>query len=279
MGEERLKETTSPISLTEARIFLITEVLPTASELLKRHFESGNFTSRSKGGVDFVTTADKKTDRFLIESIKRKYPQSQFLTEETAPKDYSNPTLRTAKNLWIIDPLDGTTNFFRGDSNFTISIALVRQGITQLAVVHQPMTEETFSAQIDCEGAFLNKKPLRVSETQDLKKTSVACGWPWDLKKRPITAKALEKLCTSVRQIKSGGSAVLDIVNLARGQTDVFFHFSLKPWDVAASSLILKKAGGTITTPNGDTWDVFNPDILASNGILHEKIQRLITQS
>lgn len=276
MRKERSEEINSPIGLTEARIFLITQIIPTASGLLKQYFESGNFTSKSKGGVDFVTTADEKTDKFLIESIKRKYPQSQFLTEETAPKDYSNPTFRTAKNLWIIDPLDGTTNFSRGDSNFAISIALVRQGITQLAVVHQPMTEETFSAQIDYEGAFLNKKPIHVSKTEDLKKTSVACGWPWDLKKRPITAKALGKLCASVGQIKSGGSAVLDIVNLARGHTDVFFHFSLKPWDVAASSLILKKAGGTITTPNGNAWDVFNPDILASNGILHEKIQRLM---
>lgn len=277
MKEKRSKEMNSPINLTEARIFLITQIIPTASGLLKQYFESSNFTSRSKGGVDFVTTADEKTDRFIIESIKRKYPQSQFLTEETAPKDYSR--YKHVDNLWIIDPLDGTTNFSRGDSNFAISIALVRQGITQLAVVHQPMTEETFSAQIDYEGAFLNKKPIHVSKTEDLKKTSVSCGWPWDLKKRPITAKALEKLCTRIRQIKSGGSAVLDIASLARGHIDVFFHFGLKPWDVAASSLILKKAGGTITTPNGNAWDVFNPDILASNGILHNKIQRLMTQS
>ncbi len=129
------------IDLTEARKYLI-ELLTQAGNTLRRYFDSGVYTQKSKGGVDFATQADEEVDAFLVEQIKRQYPQSNFLTEETAPADYSS--LKDTKGLWVIDPLDGTVNFSRKHPNFAISIGLVDKGVSKLGVVHIPMTGDTY---------------------------------------------------------------------------------------------------------------------------------------
>ncbi len=267
------KKLNSPVDLEASRKFLA-ELLPQAGQILKQHFVNRDFTQRRKEGVDFTTQADEEVDEFLRVSIEKQFPNANFLTEETAPDDYSS--LRDADNLWIIDPLDGTINFSRKHPNFGISVGLVDKGIPKLGVVHIPITGEIYWAQSNLENAFLNGSPIHVSQTDDLGESVVACDWAWGLEKRLNVVTWLGKTSTHVRQIKSMGSAVSDLASLAAGRIDAYIHSGLKPWDIAASSLLIQKAGGKITTPTGGEWNVFQPDMLASNGLLHERILNLI---
>jgi myo-inositol-1(or 4)-monophosphatase len=261
------------IDLTEARKYLDNLVLQ-AGEILKKYFASHDFTQTSKGGVDFKTQADEEVDAFLVEQLKKQYPQANFLTEETAPSDYSS--MRDASDLWVIDPLDGTTNFSRKHPNFAISIGLIDKGVPRVGVVHIPLTGDTYWAQADQEGAFLNGETIKISSTNDLGASVIACDWAWGLEKRLNVVRWLGNISTHVRAIKSMGSAVADLASLAGGQIDAYMHSGLKPWDVAASALLIEKAGGRITTPTGAKWDVFQPDMLATNGILHERLVNLM---
>ncbi|MEK7592963.1 MAG: inositol monophosphatase family protein [Patescibacteria group bacterium] len=261
------------IDFTKAREYL-TALTYKAGDILRTYFKSGIFTQKSKGGVDFLTQADEEVDKFLLTNIQRQYPDANFLTEETAPKDYSH--LKELNNLWIIDPLDGTINFSRKCPNFSISIGLVDKGVSTIGVVYVPMTKDLYYADTEGNHAYLNGSPISVSLTKNLGEAVLACDWAWGLEKRLNVVTWLQKISTKVRQIKSMGSAVADLASLAEGRIDAYMHSGLKPWDVAASGIIIEKAGGKITTPSGGKWNVFEPDILASNGIVHEQILQLI---
>lgn len=252
----------------------VTDLVLEAGETLKRYFNSGEFTSRSKGGVDVITQADKEVDTFLLESIRRQFPACNILTEETAPDDYSS--FRQLDNLWVIDPLDGTVNFSRHNPHFAISVGLVSKGVSQMGVVYLPIENKLYWAEADQDGAFLNDKPIKVSTTGDLKETVFCCDWGWNLETRMMLVKWLGRVNESVRQIKCMGSAVSDLASLADGSVESYLHSGLKPWDVAASALFIEKAGGKITTPSGGKWDIFNPEMLATNGVLHDQILELI---
>lgn len=261
------------INITEAGNYL-QNLVKKAGKILQKYFNSGTFKQKQKAGVDFTTQADADVDKFLRDSLKEKYPMSNFLTEETAPSDYSS--LSKTENMWVIDPLDGTINFSRKHSNFAISVALMDKGEIKLGIVYAPIENKLYYAQSDKEGAFLNDKKINVSNTSTLRETVVACDWAWDLKKRKNVIRWLDKLCGHIRQIKSMGSAASDLASLGGGKIDVYIHSGLKPWDVAAAGLIIKKAGGTISLPDGSEWSPFNPDILASNNILYKEILKLI---
>ncbi|MBI2315140.1 inositol monophosphatase family protein [Candidatus Daviesbacteria bacterium] len=262
------------MNLNQAREYLLT-LLPQAGEILKKYFVSGEFTFQSKGGFDFLTQADEEVDLFLREGIKKQFPGTQLLTEETAPKDHQ--TLKEIKNLWVIDPLDGTINFSRGNPHFAISVGLVDKGISKFGVVLVPLENKLYWAEQDQENVFLNGEPIKVSTTENLEKAVMACDWTWDLEKRLKVVTWLNKSCSKVLQIKQMGSAVADLADLAAGKLDIYLHSGLKPWDVAACTLFIEKAGGRITTPSGEKWNVFNPEMLASNGFLHTKILDLIS--
>jgi len=140
------------------------------------------------------------------------------------------------------------------------------------------MTKDLYWAQADQKDVHLNGKPIAVSFTDDLGESVVACDWAWGLEKRLNVVRWLGNVSTHVRQVKSMGSAVADLATLASGRIDAYMHSGLKPWDVAASALLIEKAGGRITTPTGENWGVFQPDILATNGILHDRILDLINE-
>jgi Archaeal fructose-1,6-bisphosphatase and related enzymes of inositol monophosphatase family len=265
----------TPISLLDAKEFLV-KLVQEAGEVLCKYFDSGSFTQKSKGGVDFLTQADEEVDAILLKRLKEKYPQGNFLTEETAPEDYSS--LKELDNLWVVDPLDGTANFSRKSPNFAISIGLVDKGKSKLGVVYVPMTKNLYYAMEDQENAYLNEQPIHVSSTESLGELVVAVDWPWKLEKRLQVVEWIKNMSMSVRQIKAMGSAVADLASLAEGRVDAYLHSGLKPWDVAASSLIIEKAGGKITSSNGNQWNVFQPDIFVSNGKVHEPLLDLITK-
>lgn len=275
MSQERKIEMNEVINLSEAREYLL-EIVPQAGEMLRRYFVSGDFTIRQKAGVDLTTQADIDVDAFLRENIGKKYPNADFLTEETAPSDYSS--LRDTENLWVIDPLDGTINFSRKNPYFAISVALVNKGVSELGIVYIPMTQDMYWAHADQKGAFLNGEQIYVSSTDELREVVIACGWAYDLEKRKDVVRWLGSVIAHVRQIKSRGSAVSDLASLANGRIDGYMHSGIKPWDVAASALLIEKAGGRITTPTGGKWDVFQSEMFASNGIVHDKILNLINE-
>ncbi len=263
------------INLTQAREFLF-DLVPQAGKILKRYFVSRKFTQRQKKGVDFSTQADVEVDSFLVKHIKKRYPHAKFLTEETAPSDYSS--LRNEDILWVIDPLDGTINFSRRHENFAISIGLVDKGIPKLGVVHNPLSGDTYWAQEEKEGSFLNGHEIKVSKTFDYREVILACDWPYDFGERLKVVNWIGILSQHVRQIKALGSAVADLAKVADGRIDCYIHAGLKPWDQAAAGLLILKAGGKITTSTGAKWDVFQPDVLAANRTLHKKILDLINK-
>ncbi|MCL4374936.1 NUDIX domain-containing protein [Patescibacteria group bacterium] len=251
------------------------QLVKEAGIILRRYFESGGFTQRQKAGVDFTTQADCEVDQFLKDKLAKKYPNSNFLTEESAPADYAS--LADKGNLWVIDPLDGTINFSRKHSNFAISIALMDHGHTRFGVVYLPAENKLYFARSDKDAAYLNGEKISCSSTAALRETVVACDWAWDLDKRKTLVAWLGRLSGHIRQIKSMGSAASDLCSLAAGKIDVYIHSGLKPWDAAAAGLIIKKAGGVVTLPDGSPWSPFQPGILASNKKLHHRIIRLVS--
>jgi len=243
-----------------------------AGEILKKYFYADSLVAFEKEGVDFTTEADREVDAFLVRKLKELYPQTEFLTEETSSGDYS--AFLDKDNLWVIDPLDGTVNFSRKNPNFCISIALVNKGKPVLGIVYLPIFNNLYF--VDENGASLNQKPISVSSVSNLREVVIACDWSWDLDKRKEMVQWLKNINPYVRQIKSMGSTVNDLASLAEGKIDAHVHSGTKPWDVAASALLIEKAGGKVTNSKGGEWNIFLPDIVATNSLLHNKIVELI---
>ena len=169
------------IDVLEAQNYMQIAALE-AGKIHKKYFGLKDLDSRDKDGVDFTTIVDKETDEFLIDMIRRKYPSVILLTEETAPDDYSS--LMDAEYLYVSDPLDGTTNFSRGHVNFAVSQAMVYRGKTVVSVVYLPISGDMYTTNSATGISYHNGHVMKVSSTSDLKKSVVACDWPWDLKKR-----------------------------------------------------------------------------------------------
>ncbi len=254
---------------------LLERIVPKAGDILRKHYQERNFSVRQKEGVDFTTQADVETDTFLTNEIAKIFPKHKFLTEETA-KNEDWTEFKDAENLWIIDPLDGTINFSRGEPNFAISVALVTRGKTLVGVAYNPISDDYYAASELREGVYKNGERIFVSKTEELREVTLACDWAWGLEKRLNVVEWLRKVSTHIRQVKSMGSAVVDLAKVAEGKVDVYLHSGLKSWDVAASAYFVQKAGGKVTLPNGEDWNVFEQDIFASNRILHKTIGDLI---
>lgn len=276
---EKGREEYKDINLEDAEKFL-SKLLPEAGKIVKNYFEKGGWEQTAKEGVDFTTQADIETDEFLRGEISKKFPNHQFLTEETAP-DYNNPgileNLKNQEFLWMIDPLDGTGNFSTHDPHFAISVALASAGQPILAATYAPMFDELYLASTNKPFAICNGEKVEVSQNDDLKKAIVRVDWSWDLKRRPAMARIIQELSDKVRFVLIKGSAALDLSRLARGDYDAYIHMGLKPWDVAAASLIVEKAGGVVTTPDDKPWNIFTPEIFASNPRIRNKILAIIT--
>ncbi len=264
---------TSYIDLGKTEDYLL-NLLPRAGQILRRYFHAENLTKRSKGKLDFVTAADLAVDEFIIKELKVNYPEIPILTEETAGENIDK--FKNEEIIWVVDPLDGTANFARGDANYSISIGLVSQGIPLVGVLFMPSSGRMFWARRDKEGAFWNGRNIHVSQISELNKATVCTDWSHILSTRDLTTNFLKKIFGEVRQIKILGSAASDISLLARGTIDIYHHVHLMPWDIAASALIAQKAGAIVTDSKGGIWNVFIPDILAANITLHTKILNLI---
>ncbi len=222
-----------------------------------------------KGSRDYVTYIDKEAERILVKGLKELFPIAGFLTEEETV-DYEE-----TEYTWIIDPLDGTTNYIHGDATFAVSIALRHEQEIVLGVVYDPIIDQMYSATALTK-AKLNNKNLMVSGHNTIKNAYLGCGIPYvlDTKGEEVLQNAMKHFRTSSFRIK--GSAALEICYVAAGITDAYFHSGLSPWDVAAGTFILKCAGGMCTDFSGGNNYLFGKELVASNGVIHNEIMKHI---
>ena len=256
----------------KARNYLL-DLLPVAGQIARRYLHAEELPSKKKGVHDFVTAADLAVDKFLKENLNKEFSVIPILSEETFDGDFKKYTNKDL--LFIIDPLDGTSNFARGDDNFCISVGLVERGEPLLGVIFSPISSRLFWATYRDIKAFWNGRSIKVSDIKELDKAVVCTDWSHVMETREETTQFLRKIYSKVRQIKILGSAATDLTLLARGGVDIYHHVRLFPWDVAAAGLIAQKAGAKVTEINGNEWNVFSKSILASNPILHKKLLKL----
>lgn len=222
-----------------------------------------------EGHANFVTEADLASQNYLKEQLKVLLPQANFFAEEQEEN-----VLRPGYN-WILDPLDGTTNFMRGYNPSAVSIGLVRDGKGVLGLVYDIFGDELFSA-VSGEGAFCNGKPIRISEIEPENALIAFGSSPYYRDKAEETFRMIKKLFLSCGDIRRSGSAALDLCHVAAGRCDGFYEALLSPWDYAAASVILQEAGGKIGTLPGETFGYEKRiPILAGNPAVYQLIQEL----
>jgi myo-inositol-1(or 4)-monophosphatase len=226
--------------------------------------------NRKSNSIDLVTEADRESEAAVIEVIHRSFPTHAILAEE------SGASAHQSDHRWIIDPLDGTTNFAHGFPQFCVSIAYERRGRVQLGVVYDALKKECFVAQRG-HGARLNGKPIHVSTTPSLSAALLSTGFPYDRRERRRYYLCFwEELMTRVQGVRRTGAAALDLAYVAAGRTDGFWEFGLKAWDVAAGALLVEEARGRVTNMDGSPLELAGANILATNGRLHEELSAVI---
>jgi myo-inositol-1(or 4)-monophosphatase len=224
-----------------------------------------------KAKNSLVTEVDNLSEGLIIEIIKSSFPSHGILAEE------SGRDKRISSHVWIIDPLDGTTNYAHTYPVFSVSIALEVEGVIRLGVVYDPMREELFSAELG-KGAYMNGKVIRVSQTRAVEESLLCTGftheneWMVDENLRHF-----ENFIRRSRAVRRDGSAALDLCYVACGRYDGFWELGLHPWDTAAGFLILKEAGGLVTDFSGNGFSIHDEEILATNGLIHDEMIGVIS--
>lgn len=241
-----------------------------AGQLLLEKF--GRVTVAKKGEIDLVTEADLASEKLIIERIKSYYPRHSILAEEAG----NAVIIGDSEWKWIIDPLDGTTNFAHGYPCFCVTLALEHSGDVVIGVTFDPTRDELFSAERG-RGASLNNKPIRVSATEELSEALIVTGFPYDFKDRPDFARHLNRFLVESRGVRRDGSAAIDMAYVACGRFDGFWEEGLNPWDMAAGVLLIEEAGGYVTGYDGSKFSIYSPPILASNGLVHNRMSRVLT--
>lgn len=255
----------------------------TPLELAKKAaFEAGDLLLTHLGKVkdvqykyknNMVTEADKASEKLLVDIILGEHPTHSIVAEEGSTVE-NNPKYR-----WLIDPLDGTTNFLHTYPYFCVSIGYEEEGVMVAGVVYNPVTKEMFTAELG-QGAALNGEPIAPSNTGSLKEALVVTGFshevPWYVHHN---VEYLQSFIYSAQGIRRDGSAALDLSYVASGRSDGFWEIGLHPWDVAAGSLILEEAGGRISGFEGEKFDVYGKELLSSNGLIHDEMLDVFEQT
>ena len=260
--------------LNSPQINLITKACMKASRSLIRDFgEIENLQVSSKGPGDFVTSADKRTEKILIEELLKAHPEYGIITEETGIINKSNN-----KNRWIIDPIDGTLNFMNGIPQFAISVGYEEENEIKCGVIFNPIMNEMFCAERG-NGAYLNNSRIRVSKKNKIKDALIVTGGPKGSSK--IKDKIFSEyinVSNNVSNVRKFGSAALDMSYVACGRFDGYWQRELNYWDIAAGIIILKEAGGYVNFFEEDKNTPLKKNILASNSFIHEELSELINK-
>ncbi len=240
-----------------------------AGKLLRERLDDLH-TVQYKGEIDLVTEVDRLSEALIVERIRRRFPEHGILAEES-------PAVAGGSDCrWIIDPLDGTTNYAHGFPFFCVSVALEVEGEIRLGAVYNPMLAELFVAEKGA-GATLNGRRIAVSATAHLSRALLATGFPYDLREnRDNNLAYYRAMAKHAQAIRRAGAAALDLAYVAAGRFDGFWELRLMPWDMAAGTLLVAEAGGMVTDLAGEPHQLRSPHILASNGLIHREMIDLL---
>ena len=258
--------------LNSPQINLLTKACMKASRSLIRDFgEIENLQVSTKAPGDFVSSSDKKTEKILIDELRKAHPEYGIVTEESGIINKSNN-----KNRWIIDPIDGTLNFLNGIPQFAISIGYEENYEIKCGIIFNPITNEMFFAEKG-NGAFLNNSRIRVSNKKKIEDALLVTGGPKQSSK--IKEKIFQEyvdISKKVSNVRKFGSAALDMAYVASGRFDGFWQRELNYWDIAAGIIIIKEAGGFVNFFEEDKQNPLKKNIIASNSNIHEKLKDLV---
>jgi myo-inositol-1(or 4)-monophosphatase len=232
----------------------------------------------NKGDIDLVTEADLASEKLIIERIKTHYPRHSILAEESGATDGIKMVAGQTDWRWIVDPLDGTTNYAHGYPCFCVSIGLERAGSIEIGVIYDPSRDEVFAAERG-QGATLNDRRIRVSAVDDLNAAMLCTGFPYNVRERPNFARDFANFTMEAQAVRRDGSAALDLAYLACGRFDGFWEDGLNAWDIAAGVLLVEEAGGRITDFVGAPLNIYTPKVLASNGLIHHKMMQVLRRN
>jgi myo-inositol-1(or 4)-monophosphatase len=255
-----------PVVLRDAA----TEMALEAGAILREGYGRSHRPER-KGRIDLVTEYDRRSEALLLERIRARFPGHAILAEESGAHDIGDAGAR-----WLIDPLDGTTNFAHNYPFFAVSIACQVRGALVAGVVFDPVREELFAAARG-HGATRNGEPVRVSAVQRLEEALLVTGFPYSVRERPEPILSLFRAFLLTAQgVRRDGSAALNLCYLACGRFDGFWEAHLAPWDVAAGTLIVREAGGLVTGWRGEEFRLEDRAILAGNARVHDDMRHVI---
>jgi myo-inositol-1(or 4)-monophosphatase len=240
-----------------------TEIARAAGEIL-RQFNDRKVEVEYKGSFDIVTIADRTAEELVIRRLKERFPTHSIIGEEGGGVDNGS------EYVWHVDPLDGTTNFAHGYPWFAVSIGLEKNGESIAGVVYNPITEELFAAEKGA-GAYLNNRRISVSAIMTIETGLFATGFPASKRKENPNVYYFHQFSVLTHGCRRAGSAALDLCSVACGRFEGFWEFGLKSWDVSAGTVIVTEAGGKITSMEGGPHRSGDPDMLATNGKVHEE--------
>ena len=251
----------------------VTELVRQTKSLVLNSRQAAQITV--KGRADYVTQVDFSVQEYLVGALKGLYPDSQFLCEEGA-----HAALDWDRPIWILDPIDGTTNLIHDFHTSAVSLGFWNGREMEYGCVYNPFREELYRA-VRGQGAFLNDAPIHVSQVKTMSRSLVAVGTaPWDKTRVDQVFRTLRHIFLACEDIRRTGSAALDCCSVACGRTDGFFEYDLKPWDYAAGSLLVEEAGGSFTDLKGNR---FRPDrvadLIASNGQIHRELVNCLAET
>src|SRR5258705_3754500 len=227
----------------------------------------------NKGDIDLVTEADIASEQLIIDRIRSYYPQHAILAEESG--ELVNVGAQRSDWKWLIDPLDGTTNYAHGYPCFCVSIGLENAGSLEVGVVYDPIRDELFAAERGS-GATLNGRKIHVSSVDELNSAMVCTGFPYNVRERPNFARDFINFTMQAQAVRRDGSAAIDLAYVACGRFDGFWAAGLNPWDIAAGGLLIQEAGGQVTDFGGGVLDIYTPKVIASNGLIHNAMMRVL---
>lgn len=252
-------------------------VCESAARMAARELDEwrGKFKVRSKAPSDLVTEADEAAQRIISDYLQSELPDHSFLGEESP--DTATNNISAAEYIWIVDPLDGTTNYVHGFPYYCVSIALASKGKLLVGTVYNPTTDDCFSAAAG-NGATLNGEPIHVSETSRMSEALLAASFPAEVDRDSVEVARFLKMLDASRSIRRLGAAALNLANVAAGRIDGYWGSTAKAWDVAAGLLLIQEAGGVVTNLNGGEFHIDDPHfIVAATPALHNEILPLLS--
>jgi myo-inositol-1(or 4)-monophosphatase len=235
----------------------------------------GSAQISNKGDIDLVTEADLAAEQMIIDRIRSHYPRHDILAEESGEAVSIEGSRGDWK--WIVDPLDGTTNYAHGYPCFCVSIGVEHRGVLELGIVYDPMRNEMFAAERG-QGATLNDRRIRVSEVEELNSAMLCTGFPYNVRERPDFARDFANFTMHSQAVRRDGSAAIDLAYVACGRFDGFWEDGLNPWDTAAGVLLIEEAGGRVSNYEDQPLNIYTKKVVASNGLVHSAMLALLTR-